>query len=778
MFNSEEQQLGGGDNFIPHKEPKWKKYLPFIIGSTLFLFLIIILIIVFSAPLEEKELEEKELEEKEEVFGTLPSHLGLQDPPDDIDVKVDAVVDEAVEYLTFIQFYESPEILDELNFIDYKLPLDVKSQVINYYDLNRRINLDPYLNDLSKNGFAIIDNPWQERARDFYSGYDVLINNQIPLFISSDFLLYHYNLMLKRVWHEIESSFFYDSLWEINLRLFNSSKNSYESYLAEVGQINDPILEAKRLRLAYFAVALKLLKPDSFQIEKEGQEDGSKFSIRESRYLDFILPDYLKKDVISEVELIKDARQSVKSPVLLYSRNYKEFIVPDKYQQTARKNNLYLATTWLSSLFPLNYKNEDCPNCLLDENDWRINFTAASMISEDIASSQFLKAEWARIYKIMSYFSGLEDTLTYIYFREDFEKLFKNEKIVDLFSLENKNSLENIESYRNQLLSHNFREIQGGIDFSLEENQSLAGFRLLARPHWPSNYLEEKLVYPNIDKHLDEVKIEKNVTACNLDNLDRRCFSFFADSLNLLDLELESDYIFENINYQNYSDILEEIRPSVFAAINSRANIFLSKMASFKLHLRTKNYLLPVFAQNNSWQERLFYSSGSALLDWQMQADNFKRVQDIDDTNIGLILSEEGEASVYIEPALNLVNDLLANTQMLSKMLSALGADTKSSLAMLNLNSLYSDLDKLSQLSRHSVERQNLSQSDQNLLINWLRSYEITEKANKIKEINSLFTRNSLKQDLNDIKFLIIIFPTENGPTMALSPIFNLKESN
>lgn len=775
MFNKDEQQLSGEGDFISHNEPKWKKYLPFIIGSIVFLFLIIILFTVFRGIFEKKEPEEKEVENNDEIHGTLPSHLGLQDPPDDGDVKVDPALDEAVEYLTFIQFYDAPEIVEELNFLDYDLPLDVKSEVLNYYDLNRRINLDPYLDDLSQNGFAIINNRWQGEANDFYSAYDTLINNQIPIFISSDFLLYHHNLILKKVWHEIESSFFYDSLWKINKDLFNSSRSSYENYLAEVGQINDPILEAKRLRLAYFAVALEILKPNDLQIEREDEYDDSKFSIRESRHLDFRLPEYLENDVMAEVELIKNRDKKAKSPVLLYNRNYEEFTVPHKYRQTARKNNLYLASIWLSSLFPLNYESEKCSDCLLDKNDWRINFTAASMIAEDIANSQFLKAEWARIYKIMSYFSGLEDTLTYIYFREDFEELFGDEKVVDLFSLENEESLDNIENYRNKLLAHNFKEIQGGIDFSLEENQALVGFRLLAKPHWPTDYLEEKLVYPNVDKYLDQRRKDENVTICLL---DKRCFSFFADSLNFLNLEVESEYVSENTNYKNYNEILEEIKPSALNAINFRANSYWSKLATFNLHLKTKNSALPVFAQNNAWQERLLFSSGAALVDWRMEVDKFKRIQDFNDFNTGLLQSETDTPSVYIEPSPNLINDLLANTQMLSKMLSALGADTKSSLAMVNLDALYSDLDKLSQLSRDSIEKQNLSESDQSLLINWLRSYEITEKANKRIEVNSLLIRNSLRQDLNDLQFLIVVFPTENGPVMALSPIFNLKESN
>ncbi len=778
MFNNNDnQQLDGDGGFIHKDKLNLKKYLPFIITIFVVLILVLIIFLVFSRKKEEIVIIEEPKDENEEIISTLPQFPGLQGLPDDSDVKVDSALDDAVEFLSFIEFYKKPTEVSNLNYLSYELPLDIKTEVLNYYELNRKINLDSHLNDLSNNGFSKLNNPWPAQADDFYSAYNTLLENQIPIFISSDFLMYHYNLVLKKVWQEIENSFFFNSLWEINLHLFNNSKISYENYLAQVGRINDPILEAKRLRLAYFAVTLELLKPQENQIEVEGAKNNNKFSLTERRYLDYDLPDYLETEVLTEANLIRRSNEKTKSPIFLYERDYQEFNVPRSYRQTARKNNYFLASVWLSSLFPLNYQSEDCPNCLLDINDWRINFTAASLISQDIANSQYLRAEWARIYKIMSFFSGLEDTLTYIYFMSDYNDLFADENIVDLFSLENENALENIENYRQKLLTNNFKEIQGGINFSHEENQALLGFRILARPHWPIDYLNEKLTFPNVGEYLDNNPKTNNVSACNINGAWQRCLSFFGDSLNLLDANLENDYFIENVNYQDYIEVLNEIELSVDNALNARNSVFWSQLASLRLHLNTKKTALPVFAQNRAWNDRLLFSSGASLVDWQMPADNFKRLTISDEISTGLNVSEKIKPKVYIEPALNLINDLLANTQMLSKMFSALGADNKSSLAMVNLDALYSDLAKLAELSENSVAKQNLSQDDKNLIINWLSSYEISDKANKRIVKSSATERASLTHDLNELEFLAIVFPTENGPTMALSPIFNLKES-
>jgi hypothetical protein len=775
MFDNDSQQLNDGKGFIDKEKINWKKYLLIIIPIVV-ICIVIILFLIFKSDNEEIKVIDEPKDEEKPIITGLPQYLGLRNLSDEADLKIDPALDEAVEYLNFVDFYQAPTKVLDLNYLSYDLPLDVKTKVVNYYDLNRKINLDPYLHNLSINGFSKINNPWPNQANDFYRAYNSLIERQIPLFISSDFLLYHYNLILKKVWQEIENSFFFDSLWELNLHLFNSSKLSYENYLTKVGQVNDPILEAKRLRLVYFAVALELLKPETRQISTDSKIDETKFSVVEAKYLDYNLPAYLEKDIMSEIELIKKAQELTKSPVFLYERDYRKFRVPKAYQQSARKNNYYLASVWLSSLFPLNYQSEKCPDCLLDINDWRINFTAASLISQDIASSQYLRAEWARIYKIMSFFSGLEDTLTYIYYKNDYQQLFADEKLVDIFSLENENSLENLENYREKLLAHDFKEIQGGLDHHLEENQAQIGFRLLARPHWPIDYLDEKLVYPHVSQYLGDDLKNYNTTACRLNNIWQRCLSFFADSLNLLKLEVTNDYLLENTNYQNYNQVLNEIDLSVINALNARANAFWSQLASLNFYLDVDKSSWPVFAQNNAWQERLFFTAGSALIDWQMPADSFRRLRFEEEIKTGLIVNDRERPSVYLEPALNLVNDLLANIQMLSKIFSALGADSKSSLAMINLDALYSDLLKLSELYENNLALQNLNQEDQALIINWLSSYEITDKADKRIKKDSNILRTSLSQDLNQLDFLIIVFPTENGPTMALSPIFNLKE--
>ncbi len=770
--------LETGDNLNFDQPTKFKKFKPFIIIGAALLLIVIVFIIIFSTREKAEPIIEPPPAEVEIIIGGLPEYPSLGPVVSDDQVKVDPVFDEAVEYLTFSEFYQAPEEVVNLSFLEYDLPLEIKSEVINYYNLNRQINLDPYLDELRANGFAVIDNPWPNQIKDFYSAYHKLHENQIPLFVSSDFILYHYNLILKRVFQEIESSFFYNSLWEINLSLYNQARRRYENYLAELGNINDPVLEAKRLTVAYFAVALELLKPQEGQVERDGRIDDNKFTVSDSQLLKFVLPDYLVKDVLPELELIREAKKRTKSPVMLYDRDYSDFFILHSYRQSARQRNFYLASIWLNSLFPLNYQSADCPDCLLDKNDWRINFIASVLISEDISNNQFLKAEWARLYKIMSFFEGLEDSLTYVYYRDDFADLFAEAPVAEVFSRSNEKSDENLEKLRASLLNHQFREIQGGVDYSLAANQALIGWRLLAQAYWPLDFVFEKLTYPTVGEYLNDRPGENNITACRLANNWQRCLGFSGDSLSLLGKPLTHPYFQENINYENYFGSLSQIQAQINNALASRHNAYWSQLAALSRHLSTAETAWPVFARNQAWQDRLMFSSVAALTDWQLPADQFSRLKSEDnDSVVSLVPDPADSPPIYIEPSINLINDLLANIQMLSKMLSALGADIKSNLAMAKLDSLYGDLAKLSDLAISSGEKQNLSQADQELILTWLQSYQIDQLGNK-KISHDTDGRFSLNQDLSGLKFLIIVFPTDKGPTMALSPIFNLKESN
>ena len=369
-----------------------------------------------------------------------------------------------LEKFSFSGFYQEPAPMPEFKFNDYKLPLNVKIDVLNYYDVSRKLNLDDGLSSLNANGFALLDNPSQKDISSYYGAYSWLSDKEIPLLITSDFLLHYHQNVTKQVFKDIEENIFYDNLWRISRSLYESSKNRYEARLAKIGNVNDSVLEGERLATAYFAVALKLLEPSTSQIDTTGK-DGTKFTNTEASNLYFTILPYLQSDAGEEINLIKEARDTKKSPVFLYPRNYSDFVVPAEYRGTEKLYNFYLASTWLNSVFPLVVKDKACPTCLLDKEDARLSLVASTFITKDFSSDQELKNRWALVYKLVSYSKGLRDDLNYRNYDDTMKILFGDNYDPEIIFAENNPDLnKNVDKLRGALLAIQFNDFQGALD--------------------------------------------------------------------------------------------------------------------------------------------------------------------------------------------------------------------------------------------------------------------------------------------------------------------------
>jgi hypothetical protein len=309
-----------------------------------------------------------------------------------------------VEEITFGIFYDPPKTGMRSSAVKYKLPLNIKTDVSNYYDISRKINLDEYIGKINDNGFALMQSEFPAASNNYYGAYRQLAEKKIPVLITSDFLLYYFQNTLKQVFKEIEKNAFYDSIWDINKKLYDISLARYKKRLSEVGLANDQVLEAERQETAYFAVDLSLLIPRSDQINKQVNfVDSNKFSENEAEKYFFELPEDLRDDVDKELAGIRRGSGLAKSPIFLYQKDYGAFRVPDNYKYSAKLNNFYLSIKWLNAVFPLYYKNEACPDCLLDYEDWIINMTAANLIAKDIYENPEIKNDWAIVYKFHAF---------------------------------------------------------------------------------------------------------------------------------------------------------------------------------------------------------------------------------------------------------------------------------------------------------------------------------------------------------------------------------------
>jgi len=703
--------------------------------------------------------------------------------PEDINNKEDCEYDIGTstenikaEDLTFGHFYEKQknEFISSLD--SYELPINVKTDVINYYDISRKISIDKYVQDFNNYGFSIIKNNLGENTNNFFNAYRAIIKKDIPLIITNDFIFYIYQNELKQIFKEIEKNAFYDTVWNINKELYNIALVRYKKYKLEVGIANDPILEALRLEVSYFAVSLSLLTPEYQQINhKANFIDDSKFNEQEVDVYYFKMPDDIKIQVDKEIELIKESSKKNKSPIFLYQKDYNEFKVPLNYKKSAKLNNFYLTIKWLNSVFPLYYKNEECENCLLDYDDWAINLAGANFIAKDLYSNQKLKNQWAILYKFISFFSGLRADLTYLHYNRTMQELFGDDyNIEEIFSFNNQNRNNDLIIIQKKLADIKFLEIEGTMNRESKKIQPILGMRMLQEAYWPNSYILNSLIG---NEMIATKKSNKIITQCSIKGKDNfRCAGSGMDIINILDkVNIKDNTFIKNTSYKYYGEKVENLRKKIndFDIFTWNNNIYWSTLDIGKTLLNYDNSKYPVFIKEDTWKIKRDYNTFlGAWVNLHLSADQLVNYSEKSGGNLGIY--KNCNMNNYIEPNIDLLNKMIAKNIMLVKILSALKVDKQTNIVSIKLKELNKKIKKIIEIEKKELLGEDINIDDCRFINDLASHYIVDNNAEKSFKIN--FNKKVLTESIDGIKLLSIIYSKNNKKIMAIGPIFNYKE--
>lgn len=678
----------------------------------------------------------------------------------------------ALEKYNFRDFYEAPGAIPEFTLVDYSLPLNVKIDVLNYYDVSRRLELDNALENLNQNGFSVLPNPDPE-IKDFYGAYDWLSQKGVPLLITSDFLLYYHQNTIQQVFKDIEETIFYESLHGISKSLYEQARHRYENRLSEIGNINDPILEAQRLAMAYFAVALELLEPEAEQVDPDSKS-VTKFSTTEANAFAFTILPYLQKDAGREVELIRRGREKTKSPVLLYERDYREFVVPAEYQRTEKLKNFYLASRWLNSVFPLVVKDESCPDCLLDKDDARISLTAATFITKDFSNDQELKNRWALVYKLLSFYRGLRDDLTYRQYDEAMQHLFGADyDPAALFAWENEDSEANLETLRQELLGLSFNPSLGALDKN--EQRPQLGFKLLADYYWPNDYIFKRLSGQELGAFTGTQVLrnddENNVTLCR--DRSERCNGSGLDVIALVTDKVSfSSHWQINSQYEKYPLALAALQTDLKSWPVWHDNNYWSTLETIQSLFSTNNNQMQAYASTPAWSERLVNTAAGAWVDFQLPLASLTPAglsENRSGLNTDVVLNDD----FYIEPNYSLIKKIIADNEMINGLFAGMGINKKVPSVGVTLKEENSKLTQIAEIIAKELNNEVLSSRDQDFISSFARQYKLAQPNESGFRLS--VPGGYLTQTIG-VDFLALIYELDSGKYLSVGPVFSYQE--
>lgn len=742
-----------------------------------------ILILVLKRPITadtSKNNTSAQQQDKQGVAATSSLPLDIGGENGDDDANGGNYGDLKAEDLTFGLFYK--EIKDDFkpNSPNYELPMNIKTDVLNYYDVSRKIDLDPYIDDLNKNGFSLLEKKTLAETDNFFDSYRFLSKNGIPLFVTNDFIFYYYQNTIKNVFKEIEKNAFYENIWNINKSLLDKAVIRYRQRLDLVGNVNDPVLEAERLEVAYFAVALKLLMPENGQINRKTDfVDIAKFNVQEADLFSFNIPNFLEADIEKEVKLIRESKGVVKSPILLYPVSYNAFSVPNDYRDNAKLNNFYLATKWFNSVFPLYYKSDTCPNCLLDHDDWIINMGAASLISKDMYNDQELKNQWAVVYKIISFFNGLRSDLTYLHYNEALTQIFGSGYDVESIFDENNNQREaDFAKIQDKIARYDFLDIEGVLDRGNNELKPWLGMRMLQQPFWPNDYLLNYLSGDDLLIKGDKTK-GQDITICASKKVSSsyRCRGFGLDIINLFyPIQSSYDYFRVNTDYFNYDERYNVLKKQInyFDVSTWNSNVYWMTLDISKKLAGYSRENMPIFMNKDGWEEKKdFNAILGGWVNLHLDADILGIYEGTDESG-GLDMGHGCNMYNYIEPNVGFVEELIAKNNMLIDMFAALKITKKTNTASIELREINGKFEQIVSIMKKELSGESITDDDCAFIEDFSQHYVVEKKGGKNFFIK--FDDGSINESINDVKPMSVIYKNGDKKILTVGPVFNYQE--
>jgi len=731
----------------------------FIVVLLFVIFIIILSVFIFGPDRNNRNVGDG--------FTTLPGDL----EEENAGVNGDELNGIKAEDIMFGHFYEKNKDSFRPSATKYELPINIKSDAENYYDVSRKIDLNNYTEDINKNGFKIINNPFPQ-DNDFFALYNRLLKEEIPIVITSDFLMYYYQNNLKNIFDEIERNTFYKNVWDIYKDLFDKASSRYEERLARLGVSNDSVLEGQRLETAYLAIVLKLLTPGQDQIsEQKSLNNYDKFSKTDALYYDFILPEYLERDVNQELSRIRGVHQIEKSPVFLYPRDYKEFTVPAEYKNDAKLHNFYLATKWLNSLFPLYFRSSDCPDCLLDKNDWLINMASAIFLSKDMSDSQLNKNKWAIIYKFLSYFSGLRQDLTYLEYDRAFSDVYGKAYVIEnIFARKN---FSDIDVYKIQakIAENKFSEIEGSYSRKQGKNPVI-GMRMLQESFWPNEYIFDRLTGKNMTSTAVAFNKKKQLTACR----SYRCSATGLDIINIKN-PLENNELFvRESDYTLYDTELQNLRNYMagFNVFTWNTNIYWSTLDIVNVFLAEDESRYPVFMQGENWlNEKKLNTALGSWVNIHVPKDVFTVASG--NKNDFSTLQSVCDLPNYIDPSLDYLYENISRNNMLLDMMDILNVSRDTNLAALDIEEANSMFERIVEINKKSLSGDLLNHNDCMYIRSMVNNKKI--KTTTKKSFNIHLGKKVMHESIDGVKMMIVVFKSGDDKIIAMGPVYNYRES-
>ena len=534
----------------------------------------------------------------------------------------------------------------------YSLPVDLNSAILDesfvFSEAQRQL--------LSTNGFVVAPSEYKE----FFHLYEEARYAEVPVFITTDSVYHTYHLFFDQVLRTLEDQRFYTDLEKLTAGMLWAAQGQYEA-------LKGTTLEPAALRnLAYFAVAYRLLNPDSS------------------------IPPAVLEQVEGELALIEAHEGFTESPILGYPEDYSQYVPRGHYSKNEARQRYFKAMMWYGRV-----------TFRLKEPDETLS---ALLIAQALANTEIegepASTIWERIYEPTSFMVGISDDLDIYDYHPLIEEVYG--------SLGNDPTMFADEDKLTQFLQ-TARELPPPQINSMwvyiweDRDEVTQGFRFMGQRFVLDSYIFQELMFRSVGTLDDPRMLPKG--------LDIFAAMGSEEAYSILDEMDETHYL-------NYNEQMTKLRGEISALKMDSwtQNLYWSWLYSFQPLIEIKGQAYPAFMRNSVWVRKDLHT---ALGSWtELKHDTILYAKQAYAEMGGAF--EEPELKGYVEPNPEAFARLAALTRMTIDGLEARGLlDDGETMWEIrdNLQSLELLLTQLTTIAEKELAGTALTQEEQEVIL-------------------------------------------------------------
>ncbi len=186
---------------------------------------------------------------------------------------------------------------------------------------------------------------------------------------------------------------------------------------------------------------------------------------------------------------------------------------------------------------------------------------------------------------------------------------------------------------------------------------------------------------------------------------------------------------------------------------------------------------MPVFAQSDKWRDKKINTAVSAWINLQLPLDELSLTPIFEGQTLGEYFSFD--ENVYVEPNIDLLDELIATNDMMSEMFSALGLNKEINLSSQTIKAIGDDLIMLRDIVVKELTGGTLNEGDSEFLRDFAKRYTVENIDSNDKILSHYSTQSNkiLVQDLRKLKLIAIVHKIGANKVIAVGPVWNYKES-